>query len=193
MFARVWTLVTLETICHAGQLFRRSGSTWSCLSSFLMLMSLLYKSWILGGISGAYHLQPHQPKRSRVTSQIKPTWWLGLPNRFVYKWVKYAADLASCIGKALGVALQVIHTDYAKSYIARHWKTGPKGLPAWGGQLPSTGETGEAWVPLAPHAVLTSMNSQNTFSDWFGVSTVELCGRKKRDLGGILRYLRAQK
>ena len=42
MFARVRTLVTLEAM--SGQLFRRSGSTRSCLSSFLMSMSLLYKS-----------------------------------------------------------------------------------------------------------------------------------------------------
>ena len=41
MFARVRTLVTLEACL--GQLFRRSGSTRSCLSSFLMSMSLLYK------------------------------------------------------------------------------------------------------------------------------------------------------
>ena len=42
MFARVRTLVTLEAM--SGQLFRRSGSTRSCLSSFLMSMSLLYKA-----------------------------------------------------------------------------------------------------------------------------------------------------
>ena len=43
-FARVRTLVTLEAM--SGQLFRRSGSTRSCLSRFLRLMpmSLLYKS-----------------------------------------------------------------------------------------------------------------------------------------------------
>ena len=40
MFARVRTLVTLEAM--SGQLFRRSGSTRSCLSRFLMSMSLLY-------------------------------------------------------------------------------------------------------------------------------------------------------
>ena len=42
MFARVRTLVTLEACL--GQLFRRSGSKQSCLSRFLMSMSLLYKS-----------------------------------------------------------------------------------------------------------------------------------------------------
>ena len=42
MFARVRTLVTLEAL--SGQLFRRSGSKRSCLSCFLMSMSLLYKS-----------------------------------------------------------------------------------------------------------------------------------------------------
>ena len=40
MFARVQTLVTLEAM--SGQLFRRSGSTRSCLSRFLMSMCLLY-------------------------------------------------------------------------------------------------------------------------------------------------------
>ena len=40
MFARVRTLVTLEAM--SGQLFRWSGSTRSCLSRFLMSMSLLY-------------------------------------------------------------------------------------------------------------------------------------------------------
>ena len=40
MFARVRTLVTLEAM--SGQLFRRSGSTRSSLSRFLMSMSLLY-------------------------------------------------------------------------------------------------------------------------------------------------------
>ena len=30
------------------------------------------------------------------------------------------------------VCLRLIHTDYTKHYIAGHWKTGPKGLPAWG-------------------------------------------------------------
>ena len=48
MFARVRTLATLEAL--SGQLFRRSGSKRSCLSRFLMSMSLLYKSWTLGGI-----------------------------------------------------------------------------------------------------------------------------------------------
>ena len=42
MFARVRTLLTLEAM--SGQLFRRPGSTRSCLSRFLMSMSLLYKS-----------------------------------------------------------------------------------------------------------------------------------------------------
>ena len=39
----------------------------------------------------------------------------------------YAADLASCIWKLLGFVLRLIHTvtDYAKYYIAGHWKTGP--------------------------------------------------------------------
>ena len=38
MFVRVRTLVTLETMSE--QLFRRPGSTRSCLSSFLMSVSL---------------------------------------------------------------------------------------------------------------------------------------------------------
>ena len=37
------------------------------------------------------------------------------------------------------------------------------------------------------------MNFSKHLTDWFGVGTVELCGRKKRDLGGILRYVWAQK
>ena len=40
MFPRVRTLVALEAM--SGQLFRRSGSTRSCLSRFIMSMSLLY-------------------------------------------------------------------------------------------------------------------------------------------------------
>ena len=39
MFARVRTLATLKAL--SGQLFRRSGSKRSCLSRFLMSMSLL--------------------------------------------------------------------------------------------------------------------------------------------------------
>ena len=57
-----------------------------------------------------------------------------------------------------------------------------------------TGETlGGGWVPRPP-PVPTPMNfSKHLLTDWLGVSTVELCGWKKRDLGGILRYVRAQK
>ena len=37
------------------------------------------------------------------------------------------------------------------------------------------------------------MNFSKHLTDWLGVSTVELCGWKKRNLGGILRYVRPQK
>ena len=102
-----------------------------------------------------------------------------------------ATCMAFCIYKALGFVLRLIHTDYAKHYIAGHWKTGPKELPAWGGgRVPpphwkNRGEPGSSLVP-------TPINFLN-LTDWLGVSTVELCARKKRDLGGILRYVWAQK
>ena len=53
-----------------------------------------------------------------------------------------------------------------------HWKNGGGGV----------------WVPPGSndHEFLR-------LTDWLGVSTVELCGRKKRNLGGILRYVWAQK
>ena len=47
--------------------------------------------------------------------------------------------------------------------------------------------------PPPPPRVPTPMNFSKYLTDWLGVSTVELCGWKKRDLGGILRYVRAQK
>ena len=109
--------------------------------------------------------------------------------------MKYAADLASCIWKALGLVLRLIHTDYAKYYIAGHWKTGPKGLPARGATLPPHTHTlqkhGGAGSPASPR-VPTPMNFSKHLTGWLGASTVELCGWKKRDLGGILRYVWAQ-
>ena len=49
-----------------------------------------------------------------------------------------------------------------------------------------------AGSPAPP--VPTPMNfSKHLLTDWLGFSTVKLCGWKKRDLGGILRYVRAQK
>ena len=54
-------------------------------------------------------------------------------------------------------------------------------------------------LPLEKHwgmglaLVPTPMNFSKHLTDWLGVSTVELCGQKKRDLGGILRYEQAQK
>ena len=45
-----------------------------------------------------------------------------------------------------------------------------------------------------PRPVPTPMNlSKHLLTNWLGVSTVELCGWKKRDLGGILTYVQAQK
>ena len=51
--------------------------------------------------------------------------------------------------------------------------------------------TGGAGSPAPP--VPTPMNVSKHLTDWSGVSTVELCGWKKRNLGGILRYVRPQK
>ena len=70
MFATVRTLVTLEAMSAIGQLFRlrRSDSTRSCLSSFLMSMSLLYKSWISGGVSGA----PSAAASAKATTSHEP-------------------------------------------------------------------------------------------------------------------------
>ena len=91
--------------------------------------------------------------------------------------------------------LRLIHTDYAKYYIAGHWKTGPKGLPAWGATPPThtLEKHGREELDPPPPRVPTPMNFSKHLTDWLGVSTVELCGWKKRDLGGILRYVRAQK
>ena len=61
----------------------------------------------------------------------------------------YAADLDSCIWKALGFVLRLIHTDYAKYYIAGHWKTGPKEFPAWGA-TPPTHTLEKHWGGLGP-------------------------------------------
>ena len=111
--------------------------------------------------------------------------------------MKYAASLASCIWKALGFVLRLIHTDYAKCYIARHWKLARRGFqhedpPPTHTHWKNTGRRG--WVPASPPLVPTPMNFwKHLLTDWLGVSTVELCGWKKRDLGGILRYVRAQK
>ena len=61
------------------------------------------------------------------------------------------------------------------------------------GQAPTPTHNGETLGP-SPHPVPMPMNlSKHLLTDWLGVSTVELCGWKKRDLGGILRYVRAQK
>ena len=110
--------------------------------------------------------------------------------------MKYAADLASCIWKALGFVLRLIYTDYAKYYIAGHWKTGPKGLPAWGAIPPYTHTLEKhrgGGQGTQPPRVPTPKNFSKHLTDWSGVSTVELCGWKKRDLSRILRYVRAQK
>ena len=58
----------------------------------------------------------------------------------------YATNLASCIWKALGFVPRLIHTDYAKNYIAGHRKTGPKGRPAWGAGRPHWKNRG-IWAP----------------------------------------------
>ena len=69
-----------------------------------------------------------------------------------------------------------------------------RGFQHGGGQAPSTGKQGGGvWFPLR---VLAHMNFlKHLLTDWLGVSTVELCGRKERDLGGggTLRYVWAQK
>ena len=100
--------------------------------------------------------------------------------------MKYPADLASCIWKALGFVLRLIHTNYAECYIAGHWKTGPKGLNSSMRGHPllhtHTGETlGGYWVPCPPVPTPTNF-SKHLLTDWLRVSTVELCGWKKRDL-----------
>ena len=86
--------------------------------------------------------------------------------------------------KALGFVLRPIHTDYANYYITGHWKTGPKGLPAWGATTPThtVEKHGGAGSPGPPLRVPTPMNLSEHLTDWLGVSTVELCGWKKRDL-----------
>ena len=63
-------------------------------------------------------------------------------------------------------------------------KLARRGFQHGGGHPPSPLE--KHWgMGLAP--VPTPMNFSKHLTDWLGVSTVELCGRKKRDLGGILR------
>ena len=93
-----------------------------------------------------HHLQPHQPE--------SPAWWLRFPNGY---------SVMSEVGGRPGFlhlessrvcSYTDIDTDYAKYYIAGHWKTGPKALPAWGPPPPHT-HTGEtlgrgAGVPRRP-------------------------------------------
>ena len=67
--------------------------------------------------------------------------------------MKYAADLASRIWEALGFVLRLIHTDYEKYYIARHWKNWPEGASSMRGHPSPThwrniGGRG-GWVPRA--------------------------------------------
>ena len=135
MFATVRTLVTLEA--RSGRkLFRRSGSTRSCLSSFFMSMSLLYKSWISGGISGASFaatsakaITSYDPKPGDSGSQIDL--------------VSEVCGLPGFLHFESSRVVRLIHTDYAKYYIAGHWKTGTKELKAWRGTgVPPTGKTG---------------------------------------------------
>ena len=117
-----------------------------------------YPRSLLHRISGA----SSAAASAKAITSHQPAWWLRLPNRLV-SWVKYAADLASCIWKALGFVLRLIHTDYAKYYIAGHWKTGPKGLPAWGATPPThTGETRGGLGPLPPPGSRRLWTSQNT-------------------------------
>ena len=107
--------------------------------------------------------------------------------------MKYAGDLASCIWKALGFVLRLIHTDYTNYYhIAGDRKAGPKKLPAWGGGRSPPGKTGRT---LGPPPVLTLLNFLKHLTDWLGVSTVESCGWKKRDLNwrDLEIYVRGQK
>ena len=82
--------------------------------------------------------------------------------------------IASCIWKALGFVLRLIHTDYAKYYIAGHWKTGPKGLPAWGATPPPHTHTlekhvGRDWVSV-PTGSRHLWTSQKHLTDWFNRS-----------------------
>ena len=78
-----------------------------------------------------------------------------------------------------------------------HCKTGPKGLPACGATPSYThsGETLRGPGPLSPlrSGRLIYELLKHLLTDWLGVSTVELCRWKKRDLGGTLRYVRGQK
>ena len=60
----------------------------------------------------------------------------------------------------------------------QHW-----GGRVGGGRVPHWKNRGSLHPPLVP----TPMNFLKHFTDWLGVSTVDLCGRKKRDPGEILR------
>ena len=99
--------------------------------------------------------------------------------------------VAFCIWKALGFVVRLIHTDSAKNIISLDTeKLARKGLPACGGggwlgpfHWKNGGGAGSP-----PPGFRTPMNFlKHLLTDWLGVSTVELCGQKKRHLGGILR------
>ena len=81
--------------------------------------------------------------------------------------------------------------------ILYHWtlKNWPKGASSMRDHPPQhTHWRNAGGLGSPPHPVPTPMNfSKHLLTDWLGVSTVELCGWKKTDLGGILRYVRAQK
>ena len=57
----------------------------------------------------------------------------------------------------------------------------------------NTGGRAGSLMPHPPRVPMPMNLSKHLFTYWLGVSTVELCGWKKRDLGGVLRYVRAQK
>ena len=106
--------------------------------------------------------------------------------------MKYAANPASCIWKALGFVLRLHDTHWLckilyrwtlKNWPQRGFQHGGAGRPHW--------KNRGAWVPPPPAP--KPMDFSKHLKDWLGVSTVELCGQKKRDLGGILRYVQAQK
>ena len=75
----------------------------------------------------------------------------------------------------------------------------PEGASSMTGQRPppphthTGGTLGGGAGPSAPRGPTPMNLSKHLLTYWLGVSTVELCGWKKRDLGGILRYVRAQK
>ena len=152
---------------------------------------IIHDHYSTTSVTVEHHLRPHQPKRSRITSLVTQT----------PKEVSVMSEVCGPPG--------FLHLESSRvcSWTDTHWlckilyrwtlKNWPEGASSMRGHPPPlhthTLEKHGGEGTQAPPRVPTPMNFSKHVTDWSGVSTVELCGWKKRDLSGILRYVRAQK